>query len=136
MEDLPTLTSFFVSHLSKKLGKKVDRISQSTMDILMAYEWPGNVRELRNCVERSLILSSGRALELAEPLGLRARRPAREAAVPLSQDLREIERKRILEALEASRWKVKGDGNAASRLHIKPSSLWSRMKSLGIERPG
>ncbi len=135
MEDLPLLASFFVSKLTKKLGKKVERISRTTMDTLMAYDWPGNIRELHNVIERSLILSPGRELELRERLVTNVRRPSRQSAASLSQDLRRLERKRILEALEASGWKVKGDGNAASCLRMKPSSLQSRMKSLGIERP-
>ena len=134
-DDIPLLTSFFVTRQSKKLGKRIDRISGSMMDALTAYDWPGNVREPQNIVHRALILSSGRELELSEPLGSN-RPPLRDATQPLKQDLRAIERQRILKALATSGWKIKGDCNAASRLGLKPSTLRTRMKTLGIKRPG
>jgi chemotaxis protein methyltransferase CheR len=104
------------------------------MNTLMDYDWPGNVRELENVVERALIVSTGNVLEALEPLG-HTQPPARDAAGSLRRGLRETERKQILGALQTSRWKIKGEGNAASRLGLKPSSLRSRMRSLGIERP-
>lgn len=120
--------------VQKQLGKNIDRIPTATMDRLTAYEWPGNVRELQNVIERALILSPGPVLRLAEPPGP-TRQPASQASGSLGNDLRGIERRRILEALEAARWRIKADGNAASRLGLKPSSLRTRMKRLGIERP-
>jgi transcriptional regulator with GAF, ATPase, and Fis domain len=133
LEDLPLLTSFFVSRLSKRLGKHVERISKATIGTLAAYDWPGNVRELQSVIEHALIMSPGDKLRLPSPLG-QARRPC-ETAGSLAQDIRGIERNRILVALEASGWKIKGEGNAAGRLGLKPSSLRTRMKRLGIERP-
>ena len=100
----------------------------------MAYDWPGNVRELRNIVDRTLILSTSRDLVLAEPLG-NTPPPSRDAARSLRLDLKAIEQQRILTALATSGWKIKGDDNAASRLGLKPSTLRTRMRVLGIERP-
>ena len=104
------------------------------MDALTSYEWPGNIRELQNVIERAMILASNGELEIREPLGL-TRVPPRQARESLPGNLRKIERKQMLDALEACRWKIKGGGNAASRLGLKPSTLRSRMKRLGIERP-
>ncbi len=53
----------------------------------------------------------------------------------LKESLQSVERVRILSALEESGWKIKGTGNAASRLGLSPSSLRTRMKKLGITRP-
>ena len=50
--------------------------------------------------------------------------------------MQSIERSRILKTLEACGWRVKGPGYAAERLGLSPSTLRSRMKRLGIERPG
>jgi transcriptional regulator with GAF, ATPase, and Fis domain len=133
-DDIPLLTSFFTTQQGKKLGKRVDRVSSSTMDALMNYDWPGNIRELQNIIDRALILSAGPELSLTEPLGS-SRPPSRDSAGSLRRDLKTIERERILKALATSGWKVKGDGNAASRLGLKPSTLRTRMKVLGIERP-
>jgi transcriptional regulator of acetoin/glycerol metabolism len=103
------------------------------MEALQAYSWPGNVRELQNVIERSAILCSGDTLIVKEVLGDFGV-PDREPGSSLTQDLADVERASILHALEASGWKVKGEGNAASRLGINPGTLRSRMKRLGIAR--
>ena len=132
-DDIPTLAMFFLAQRGKALGKQVERIPAQTMEMLIAYAWPGNVRELQNVIERAIILSSGPELLLAEPLEPREARPQMASGV-LRKDLEELERKQILDALETSHWRIKGDGNAADRLGLKPSTLRSRMKRLGIER--
>jgi len=133
-DDIPLLASFFITRLNKIHSKNVDSIPRGVMDALLSYDWPGNIRELQNVLERSLILTSGREFRLAESLG-EAELPRRGAEGSLKQDLEGVEYTRILDALRASRWKIKGKDNAASRLGLKPSTLRSRMKRLGIERP-
>jgi len=133
-EDIPLLASYFLSRFQATLGKRIDTIAKSSMEALVAYSWPGNIRELQNVIERSAILSSGDTLIVQEVLGdfgVQSREPARS----LTQDLEEVERANILRALEASGWKVKGEGNAASRLGINPNTLRSRMKKLEIAKP-
>jgi transcriptional regulator with GAF, ATPase, and Fis domain len=132
-QDVPTLAAFFVKQKSRELGKAVDRIPTATMEALVGYDWPGNIRELQNVIERAIILSPGPDLVLAEALEPREGRAERTSGV-LRKDLETLERQQILDALRASEWKIKGDGNAANRLGLKPSTLRSRMKRLGIER--
>lgn len=132
-EDIPALASYVLEHRGKSLGTQVDQISRTTMDALMAYDWPGNIRELENVLERAMILARGRDLIITEALEPAQQQP-RESGRVLRQDLEQIERKQILGALEASGWRIKGEGNAADRLGLKPSTLRSRMKRLGIER--
>jgi formate hydrogenlyase transcriptional activator len=132
-EDIPLLASYFLSKFRATVGKKIDLIAESSMDLLLAYDWPGNVRELQNVIERSAILCSGDRLTVQEALGnIDVCNP--EPTNPLKQNLEGLERANIIRALEESGWKVKGEGNAASRLGINPSTLRSRMKKLGIER--
>jgi transcriptional regulator of acetoin/glycerol metabolism len=100
------------------------------MDRLMSYDWPGNIRELRNVLERAAILGVGDTLNVEDLLGAADGRDT-----SLKGDLRSVERARILRALEESRWRIKGENNAASRLGVKPSTLRARMNKLGIERP-
>ena len=102
--------------------------------MLEAYDWPGNIRELRNVIERSIILCDSETLEVTESLGNVETSSATSTNL-LKQDLNAVERSRILRALEASDWKVKGDGNAASQLGVSPSTLRSKMKKLDIQRP-
>jgi transcriptional regulator of acetoin/glycerol metabolism len=104
------------------------------MDALVAYNWPGNVRELQNVIERAVILCSGDSLIVEDVLG-NSGVSRRADEISLKHDLETVERSNILRALEASDWKVKGEGNAASRLGLKPSTLRSRMKKLGIAKP-
>ncbi len=112
------------------------------MDALQSYDWPGNVRELENVIERSLILSPGTTLVLSGVPGIPAESSeAPDAPLPekLASDgstrLEEVERKHILRVLEQAGWRVKGPQGAASFLGLKPSTLNSKMKKLGIERP-
>jgi transcriptional regulator with GAF, ATPase, and Fis domain len=133
-EDIPLLASYFVSHRGKALGKDIASIPQATMDALMAYDWPGNVREFQNVCDRAIILSPGSELVLPEALAP-AQAPRSDARRSTMKDLESIERQHIFEVLEECGWKIKGEGNAASRLGLKPSTLRARMKRLGIERP-
>jgi transcriptional regulator with GAF, ATPase, and Fis domain len=133
-EDIPLLASYFVSHRGKALGKDIASIPQATMDALMAYDWPGNVREFQSVCDRAIILSPGSELVLPEALAP-AQAPRSDARRSTMKDLESIERQHIFEVLEECGWKIKGEGNAASRLGLKPSTLRARMKRLGIERP-
>jgi transcriptional regulator with GAF, ATPase, and Fis domain len=133
-EDIPDLVSFFVSRYAPRLGKPICRVDVPSLDAMVAYDWPGNVRELRNVIERAVILCAGDTL-VVEPSQLGASAPARASSGSLKEDLQGVERARILRALEESGWKIKGDGNAASRLGVAPSTLRSRMRTLGITRP-
>ena len=133
-EDIPLLALFFVAKSSARIGKSIFSIPQKAMDVLVSYEWPGNVRELQNVIERSVILSPGDSLRVGESLG-RARATPGRSAPSLRQDLKEIERDRIRRVLDTCDWRIKGDGHAADRLGLKPSTLRSRMQRLGIKRP-
>ena len=126
--------SFFVTRYALHLGKPICGVDTSSLDAMVAYDWPGNIRELRNLIERAVILCAGDTL-VVEPSALGASAPAAASSGSLKEDLHGVERARILRALEESGWKIKGDGNAASRLGVAPSTLRSRMRTLGIARP-
>ncbi|MEL6925474.1 MAG: sigma 54-interacting transcriptional regulator, partial [Bacteroidota bacterium] len=64
-EDIPLLVNHFIQKYNGKIGKKVSSISPTNMNRLVKYNYPGNVRELENIIERSIILSRGKALTLA-----------------------------------------------------------------------
>jgi PAS domain S-box-containing protein len=130
-DDIPLLTWHFIAKKQGRLGKAITSIPTSVSEALMEYDWPGNIRELENVIERAMILATGPTLSLPNPLQNAPRVPR---AAKASSRL-EVDRSQILAALEACRWKVKGLGNAAERLGLKPSTLRYRMKVLGIERP-
>jgi DNA-binding NtrC family response regulator len=135
--DIPLLVWFFITKLQSRLGKKIKTISPQVMDALVAYDWPGNVRELRNVVERAMILSSGTKLELDDNLlqhymavGISKRNRQEKG-----DNLEDAQRAHIIRVLDECGWKIRGKGGAAERLGLKRTTLHSRMKKLGIQRP-
>jgi formate hydrogenlyase transcriptional activator len=125
VEDIPLLVWRFLEECSTRMGKKITQVPRRTMEALQRHPWPGNVRELRNVIEHGAIVTTGDTLRL----------PLLDAASPSAamQTLAEAEREHILRTLERTAWHVKGPGGAAVALGLKPATLYSRMRKLGIE---
>ena len=144
-EDIPHLAEFFKDRMAAHIGKDIAPLTTEVIEELRAYDWPGNVRELEHTIQRAVTVCQGARIELEDLGSYRSR--IKGAALDLvwtslsdSQDreivpLDEFERLYILEVLEITNWKVKGTKGAAARLDLPPSTLYSRMKRLGIERP-
>jgi len=131
VEDIPLLTSFFVERACKRLGKSIDTIPANIIQQMKKYPWPGNVRELENVIERAVINSSGNKLHLADDL-------TKSATERLPEDLRsmeEVEREHILRVLDFTGWRIEGAKGASQVLDVNPSTLRSRMRKLGIQKP-
>jgi chemotaxis protein methyltransferase CheR len=126
-EDIPPLIEHYVNFYSKKLNKPIEIIPKSVLQRLIDYSWPGNVRELENIIERAIITSRGKTLNV-ESL------PKTEIKSSKQLTLEENEINYILEVLEKTRWKISGPKSASEILQINPSSLRSRMLKLGIKR--
>jgi formate hydrogenlyase transcriptional activator len=134
-EDIPLLVRHFVQQFARKMNRAIDTIPSETMSVLVAYHWPGNIRELQNLVERAVILSAGPVLKV--PLNdLQSQPQPALAAVSNGkiETLEEVERRHILETLQATDWVVGGPKGAAERLGLKRSTLQVRMEKLGIRR--
>lgn len=129
-DDIPLLTRYFIQKYAQRLGRKIDSIPSSVIDILTRYDWPGNIRELQNVIERSVILSRGRILELAMP----ETESRGETRRPKSANGDEAERERIIRALRETNGLISGPRGAAIRLGLKRTTLQARMKKLGITR--
>jgi transcriptional regulator with GAF, ATPase, and Fis domain len=130
-EDIALLTQFFVEKASKRLGKSIEQIPESVMQKLRDYSWPGNVRELENVIERAVINSSGPRLRLADDL---AGQDLNRMSPPL-KSLQETEKDHILRMLQSTNWRIDGANGAALILDMNPSTLRSRMRKLGIQKP-
>ena len=126
-EDIPLLIRYFTQRYAKKMNRVIEEIPAAAMQALIRYDWPGNIREMQNLVERSVILSSGRVLQIAVPEGA----PESGGTAPRDDD---AERARILDALRLAGGKISGAGGAAARLGLMRSTLYSRMKKLNIGR--
>ena len=129
-EDIPLLAKHFVARFSAKIGKKVVSIPKRVINSLQGYHWPGNIRELENVIERSVILSSGKVLELGDWIP----KAATQAVKTDFDTLEEFERKYIISVLQKTSWRVSGEKGAAKILGMKPTTLESRMKRLQIKR--
>jgi len=146
-EDIPLLAAHFLAKVCRRHGRDGLQLSRGDVERLQGYHWPGNVRELENLIERALIVSTGNRLVIDLPATPAVPGPAVSpvlgaeagvavAAAPKTEgERRAQERAMILAALEASQGKVFGAGGAAERLGLKPTTLASRIKRLGIEKP-
>ena len=142
--DIPLLVTYLVERFAKKIGRRVDSVTRETMDRLVRYTWPGNVRELQNVLERAVILSPGPMLVLddalqaratpaaASPGGGEATAPAARASIPERQRLQDVAREHIVQTLARTQGIIDGPRGAAQLLNVRPSTLRSRMKKLGI----
>jgi PAS domain S-box-containing protein len=128
VEDIPHLVWQFVGEFSKAFGKRIESISNESIKSLQQYPWPGNIRELRNIVERATIVCTGPRLTIAVP-------PSSNTAARRSLKLVDVERQHLRAVLESTHWRVRGEGGAAARLGLKPTTLETRMARLGLRRP-
>jgi formate hydrogenlyase transcriptional activator len=129
-EDIPALVEHFVEIYARRMGKQIEHIPPETMSALTSHHWPGNIRELQNFIERSVILTPGNVLR--PPLESFESAPEAESLGAIT--LEDAERDHIRKILEQTRWVVGGPSGAAVRLGIKRSTLYFRMRKLGISR--
>ena len=127
-EDIPLLVWAFIEEYSQSMGKSIKNIPKKVMDELQDYRWPGNVRELKNVIERGMIMSSGSTLRIEQ-------QQTEAAATIKNMSMEDVEREHIRQVLLSTGWRVSGKNGASRILGMKDSTLRSRMKKLGIERP-
>jgi formate hydrogenlyase transcriptional activator len=124
------------------MGRPVLEVSRATIATLQAHSWPGNVRELENVIERAVILSRGKWAEISVDVpqfGDQMRTTPSESS-PAGNGSRstldDLQRQHIRTTLEELNWRVEGRGGAAEVLGMNPNTLRSRMRKLGLRRPG
>jgi formate hydrogenlyase transcriptional activator len=128
--DIPELVRHFVQQYADSMDKTIDPISEGTMQSLVRHSWPGNIRELQNYVARGVILSADGEFppvppETNEPMAPELSDPTLEDKV----------RKEILQACQRANWRLGGPRGAAARLGLKRTTLFYKMKRLGIAPP-
>jgi PAS domain S-box-containing protein len=144
-EDVVQLAQHFLEQTCRDFGRDPLKLSRSHIEMLRAYDWPGNVRELKNVIERAVIMSSGRTLRLdrsmpesgasAAAAGNGDTTAAAAMRVLTEEQMRELQKSNILNALRQSGGRVSGRGGAAELLGVKPTTLADRIKSYGIRKP-
>jgi DNA-binding NtrC family response regulator len=139
-EDIPLLVNYFVSKLSRRMGKTIKSIPRKAMEVLANASWPGNVRELENFIERAVILTEGSELNIPMAELKNAMPAPRTSSVCSFHDaerrsvssFHDAERQAILDAVKAASGRIAGPGGAAERLGLKRTTLQHKMRRLGI----
>ena len=139
-EDIPALVEFCKNRMAAHLGRQPASLSSEVMEMLHTYDWPGNVRELEHLIQQAVTACKGEQIEVADlmqhgfsivnaVLGLKGESQEREI-----MPLLELERSYILEVLNATNGQIKGTKGAAALLGVPPSTLYHKMRKLGIKR--
>lgn len=136
-DDIVPLATHFAELAARRLKRPAPRLTRVQADRLTSHAWPGNVRELQNVVERAVIVSGTGPLQLEtgpspESLKRTGDSASRRPALLTRDELRRQERDSIVLALRESRGRVFGRGGAAELLAMKPTTLASRIKALGL----
>lgn len=128
-EDIPVLARYFFDMFARKFQRYDLVLDTETESTLKQYHWPGNIRELQNVMERAVLLSTNGRLEidLSAQIISNSRHPF--AAKPT---LNALEKEYIRYILEITKGKIGGPGGASEILGIKRSTLYARMKKLGL----
>ncbi len=132
-DDIKLLTQFLINKYSTRIGKQVEGVTNETMQRLLAYPWPGNVRELENVLERAVILSSGRVIDI-DMATFAAANAADRAPSGDGASLESVERRHMISVLNQTNWVIDGPSGAAKILGLHPNTLRSRLQKLGIKR--
>jgi DNA-binding NtrC family response regulator len=117
----------FLNKYSRETTKRVDHISRGALQLLENYDWPGNVRELENAMERAVVLSRSRSLDVEDFSFIRP--PAASSSLPQNLSLREMEKQYILRTLEENDWNIT---RTAGVLEINRVTLHKKIKTLKL----
>ncbi len=142
--DIPLLAKHFVDLSAKELRCSIPRLTRAAVASLQNYGWPGEIRELRNVIQRGVILARGGPLHFDLPVTDSAPIPPSSKPHPGDQagpgylteaEMLRRERENLIAVLDKAGWKIKGPDGAAELLGIKPTTLLSRLKKMGLKRP-
>ncbi len=137
-EDIPLLAQEFVRRAARRFNRPAFELTQGNILALQAYDWPGNVRELINVIERAVITSRSKTLRLDLPAAPPRRKSVAAATQPgvvlPHSEIKRIERENMIAALNQADWRIHGPGGAAELLGMRPTTLASRIKRIGLKR--
>ncbi len=132
--DLLLLTDYFLRELEKKYTGKNFVLTEAAVEFLRTYSWPGNVRELQNTLERAAILAGNGVLlpEHLHPNHQTVRQTVASVSAEMLKPLDEVIKEHIVRVLEHTNGRIYGKKGAAKILGLKPTTLQSKMRKLGI----
>lgn len=129
VDDIPYLVKHFITKFSMVYKKNIQEIDDEAMDLLLRYPWPGNVRELENATEHAFALSKNDDILRSTKFPLKIRQattafPTKGTkSIPANQDLE------LLDALQQHKW---NKTKVAKELGIGRTTVWRRMKRIGL----
>lgn len=143
-DDIPLLASHFLTLAAKKFRSPQPRLTKANVLKLQHYDWPGNVRELQNILERAVITSRAGTLNLDLKIAkdrntnissLKTATHSADKKILTDEEMKQQEQENILAALQQTRWKIFGPEGAAELLGMRPTTLISRIKKMGLQKP-
>ncbi|WP_250432524.1 sigma 54-interacting transcriptional regulator [Hanstruepera flava] len=138
--DICLIADHMIAEFSRELNRPINQLSKEDKAALINYNWPGNVRELQNLIERAIIISQNNSISWQSIIpqgGIEQEATTLQTSntIYTAPELIEIEKANIERALKRTKWKISGENGAAKLLKLPPTTLASRIKALGIERP-
>jgi PAS domain S-box-containing protein len=144
-EDIPVLALNFLELESRKLNISIPKLTRGNISELQNYDWPGNIRELQNVIERAVItsragklslnLSSGAKNTKKRDLGINLKNRESRIGILTQEEIKLLDRENLFNALTQCNWKITGSNGAAELLEMRPTTLHSKIKKMGLKRP-
>lgn len=137
-EDIPLLLEHFIQKFSRLNGKEIQGLAPDVVPVLMSHDFPGNIRELENIIEYATVVCKNSHIgmqhlpDYMKHKGIAKAGEDPEKAGMDAFSLRELEKSFFSEALKRNDWKRSA---TAAQLGIHPTTLWRKLKRLGIEVP-
>ncbi len=136
-EDIPLLTEHFIRRFNQRMGRGIQGVTDETLAVLMRHPFPGNVRELENVLEHAYIVSRGPQIVVEDlPPYLTRGRLVDLRLPPRNGSIRpgafDPERQQLVECLRRHAWNIP---RAAHELGVHRTTLWRRVKRLGLSWP-
>jgi len=127
--DIPAIARFFIKKYSQAMNKNVVDLSNETLDMLVEYSWPGNVRELRNVIERAMVVTKGKKIELDD---LSFFFPVIEMASGFAlPSLDEVEKIHIQKVLELTNGNI---AQAAGILKVSRLTMYNKIEKYQLKK--
>lgn len=130
-EDIPLLAVHLLKIVCQQLNRPTPKITERVIHQLQSYSWPGNIRELRNVIERGAIVSQGSKLQIELSVNMWSNGDIMDD-IKTESELQSLIRANLISALRATKGKVSGPAGAAALLDMRPTTVYSRIKSFGV----
>ena len=130
--DIPLLMEHFINHFNSIYQKEIIGLDDEAVSILMKHGYPGNIRELQNIIEHALIMCPSGAISKEHlPEYLLEPNTINDVENAIPDNIQDFEKQKIITTLEQNRYNRQ---KTAKLLGMHPSTLWRKMKKLGIDQ--